>query len=369
MLDTSCLCKRSGAFTARIRFSVVGSGTLPFSSNTNPPKSNDDGNSAANPPKSNDGGNPAGAFNPKNVLNSPTVNASTRAMGQVIFLNDIDCGRVILCSLAYADPTLASLAALGAVTATSTSKAIGLDKNTWENGLWGYNGALIGCVASGFGPQYFPMMVVSTMVGAAATPVLSASLNSALSMPQWTWSFNVVALTSLLRTQPLLETGGEVVAVSTGMKEIALSPLLGISQIFVVDSAMTGVGIVAATYMYSPKLAAHAVGGSALGCIVGIMLGADLSDVALGLWGYNSALASMAVGTFFVHSRKTMMLSASSAAASAALFGAMSTLFGSYGVPCLTLPFCAVASASYLLDGHIPGLKIAKEPHSPEKNK
>ena len=186
-------------------------------------------------------------------------------------------------------------------------------------------------------------------------------------MPQWTWSFNVVALTSLLRTRPLLETGGEVVTVAPGMKEIALSPLVGISQIFVVNSATTGAGIAAATYTYSPKLAAHAVGGSATGCLVGMMLGADLSTVAMGLWGYNSALTSMAIGTFFVHSRWSMVLSASGAAASAAVFGAMPTLFGSYGVPCLTLPFCSVASACYLLDGQM-GLKLAKEPHSPEKN-
>mmetsp|Transcript_4062 Transcript_4062/g.9005 ORF Transcript_4062/g.9005 Transcript_4062/m.9005 type:complete len:220 (-) Transcript_4062:619-1278(-) len=218
-------------------------------------------------------------------------------------------------------------------------------------------------------------MVTSTMLGAAVTPVLSASLKSAISMPQWTWSFNAVALTSLLRTRPMLVesesadvNADQIASVSTGVGDVLASPLNGISQIFVVESPFTGAGIVAATYLYSPKLAVHALGGSATGCLVGLLSGVNLQDICMGLWGYNSALASMAVGTFFVHSRQTMVLSASSAVTSAALFGAMQTLFGEYGIPCLTLPFCTVASACYLLDGHIPGLKLAREPHSPEKN-
>ena len=308
------------------------------------------------------------------IIQSEHLDSATRAMGQVIFLNCSNSGRVVLASLALGDPTLAACAALGSVTSMTTSNIIGLDKQAWRDGLWGYNGVLIGCAVSVFGPTSLPLMVLSTMVGAAATPVLSASLKSVVCMPQWTWSFNLVALTSLLRTRPLLDNASSssaegAVSISTpGFQDVALSPLTGISQIFVVNSHLTGAGIVAATFIYSPKLAWHAIGGSITGCLVGLLSGAELTDVTNGLWGYNSALASMAVGTFFVHSRNTMILSASSAAASAALFGAMQTVFGAYGAPCLTLPFCSIASACYLLEGHIPDLKLAKDPHSPEKN-
>ena len=261
-------------------------------------------------------------------------------------------------------------------TSTSIAKLVGLDKKTYNDGLWGYNGVLIGCASSVFGPAYLPHVVLSTLLGSAATPILSASLKNTISMPQWTWSFNIVALTSLMRSRTLLESSSntadaaEVVTTTTpGFLDVILSPLLGISQIFVVGSPLTGAGIIGSIYMYSPKLAYHALGGSVAGCLVGLVLGADLNDVALGLWGYNSALSSMAVGTFFVHSRQTMVLSASSALASAALFEGMQTLFGTYGIPCLTLPFCTVASACYLLERQIPGLKLASDPHSPEENK
>ena len=329
----------------------------------------------------------ASGSNSNTILNSEELDASTRAMGQVIFLNSTFSGRIIFASLVLGDPTLAAFAALGSFTATSTSKFIGLDEDTYKNGLWGYNGALIGCAASVFGPAYPPYMVLSTMLGSAATPVLSASVKNATSLPQWTWPFNVVALTSLLQTRSLLESSKSATT-DTGLEEtvassvstiptteiidVVSSPLLGISQIFVVGSPLTGAGISAAIYMYSPKLAYHALGGSAIGCAVGVLSGADLSDVCMGLWGYNSALSSMAIGTFFVHSRESMILSASSAVASAALFGGMQSLFGTYGLPCLTLPFCIIASAitsvCYLSDSQILGLKLACSPHSPEKN-
>ena len=75
----------------------------------------------------------------------------------------------------------------------------------------------------------------------------------------------------------------------------------------------------------------------------------------------------MAVAVFFVESRSSIVLSASSAVVSGALFGSMSSFFATQSIPCLTLPFCTVASAGVLLDG-LFGLKLAKVPHSPEKN-
>lgn len=305
------------------------------------------------------------------VFKSEFVNTNSRAIGQVIFLNSSKSGQAILLSLAIGDPTLSAFAALGAATANSSAKLFGLETNSLENGLWGYNGALIGCAVSAFGPSFFPLAVTSTLVGAAATPLLAASLKNALTTPQWTWSFNAIALTSLLQSRPLIQSSVAVessVENTTRFVDLALSPIVGISQIFVVESYLTGAGIIGAIGMYSPKLALHALGGSIIGSITGILSGADLSSVAMGLWGYNSALASMAIGTFFVHSRETIALSAFGAASSAALFGAMQPVFGMHGVPCLTLPFCTVASMCFLLEGQVPGLVLAKEPHSPEKN-
>lgn len=306
----------------------------------------------------------------------PYMETSGTGVGQVIFLNSHVSGGIIMAGLAVGDPYLATLAALGTTSATGTAHFLGLDSQALKDGLWGYNGCLVGCAAAVFGPPSIMAATTFTLVGAAATPVVAASLKEMMSIPQWTFAFNIVTLTSLLRTQPLLvppsntspTNTGAIEAVGPSFGDLVLSPFTGISQIFVVESALSGSIILLGIASYSPGLAAHAIGGSAIGTIVGGIIGAESSELAMGLFGFNSALTSMAVGTFFVHSAPTMLLSAGGAAATAAVFGAMKTVFAGYGSPCLTLPFCFTMSACYMLHKQMPSLVLARNPHSPEKN-
>mmetsp|Transcript_19133 Transcript_19133/g.41557 ORF Transcript_19133/g.41557 Transcript_19133/m.41557 type:complete len:392 (-) Transcript_19133:2276-3451(-) len=313
------------------------------------------------------------------------VDAVARGVGQVIFLNSPKSGQIIGLGLAVGDPYLAALAALGTVTATATATAAGLDKASINDGLMSYNGCLVGCASAVFGSPSIIAATTATIVGASATPFVAATLKEAMgSVPQWTFAFNFVTLTSLLRTRPLLppttttKEGTEVAAEAANsigssggsvFTDIVASPLAGISQIFVVQSTLSGAIILGGIGSYSPMLAAHALGGSAVGTLMGAISGAPLEELTMGLWGFNSCLTSMAVGVFFVHSTPTMLLSAGGAATTASLFGAMKSVFGAYGSPCLTLPFCFTMSACYLLQRQLPKLVLASSPHSPEKNK
>lgn len=307
--------------------------------------------------------------------------ATARGIGQVIFLNNVTSGVVIGFGLALADPYLAGLATLGAATATGTATLAGLDKGAVKDGLTGYNGCLVGCGAAVFGPASAIAATTATVAGAAITPFVEVSLKVAMGrLPQWTFAFNLVTLTSLLRSRPLLGPAVKEEAVEavthaenasgggSVFADVATSPLTGISQIFVVQSAMSGAIILGGIGSYSPLLAVHALGGSTIGTLVGALSDAPLEELTVGLYGFNSALTSMAVGVFFVNSTPTIMLSAGGAVATASLFGAMKTVFGAYGAPCLTLPFCFTMSGCYLLHGHVPGLLLARAPHSPEKN-
>jgi hypothetical protein len=82
----------------------------------------------------------------------PYIKTSGTGVGQVIFLNSHVSGGIIMGGLALGDPYLASLATLGTITATGTAQFLGLDSSALKDGLWGYNGCLVGCAAAVFGP-------------------------------------------------------------------------------------------------------------------------------------------------------------------------------------------------------------------------
>jgi urea transporter len=310
---------------------------------------------------------------------SPTTQQWTdrvgKGVGQVIFLNDPKAGGILLASLAVGDPLLAALAATGTAAATATAVTCEMDTGSLEAGLLAYNGCLVGCAAAGF---LVPSMGVVgptlwTLLLAPASTFVALSLPKVTgSVPQWTWAFNAVVLSQLLYLKPLAATAAAVEATAPSWGgALAASPLVGLSQIFVVNSAWTGLGITAAIASYSPLLATHAILGSSLGSLTGLLLGAPTDAIAMGLWGYNSALTSMAVGVFVQHTRESWLLSAGGAVATAGAFAGLSTVFGgALGTPCLTLPFCIVATGCHLLatDNSLPGLALASSPYSPERN-
>ena len=279
------------------------------------------------------------------------VDSSLRGVGQVIFLNDYKSGLVILGGLAVGDPYLAALAAAGTLSATAAAKTAGLDQTSLRDGLFGYNGCLVGCAVAVFmTPQsleYPDCMfaitsgLATTLVGGAVSPFCAAALKPAMgTVPQWTLAFNVVTLSMLLRTRPLADVAATGTTISTTpitteqVWNVALhAPFKGISQIFVVDSSLSGAIILSGIALYSPGLAGHAMLGSCIGAASGAVMGGAnaMSEIGIGLWGFNSALTSLGVGVFFCHSKQAVALSAGGAAVTAVLFGALKEVFGSFG--------------------------------------
>lgn len=345
-----------------------------------------------------------------------------------------------------------------------------------RDGIFGYNGCLIGCATAVLVAPHttistmtmlsqWTVPVLTTMIGAVTTTKMTQFILAQQSpqqqqlYPHWTYVFNFVTLSILLLLLPLQQqslllqqqqqlssTTTTTIANSTManaattvttpitsncMEVVEIdpqlllswvdllvgvtttSPLLGLSQIFVLSSIGTGMGILVAIASYSPRLAGHAILGSVTGTLVGVVhllfhcpdfgtaaestivttfydagsptnvvttttavaatTTAMYQDILIGLWGYNSALVSMGVGVFFRDTPQSRMLSAIGAAIAANMFGAFQVVFAMAGVPCLTLPFCLTMSGCYMLglrgDGiWKKGLQLASNPHSPEKN-
>jgi hypothetical protein len=77
--------------------------------------------------------------------------SALRGAGQAVFANSPLAGLLILIALASQSGWLFVMALLGLVSSTLTSRLLGLDTAARCNGLYGYNGLLIGAALATFG--------------------------------------------------------------------------------------------------------------------------------------------------------------------------------------------------------------------------
>ena len=313
---------------------------------------------ATKPP---DNGDPTPTPEPEYGLGPPE--GLLRNVGQVIFMDKPAAGSLALLGLTIGDPYLAGLGFAGGATATITSRAVGFDEEATDNGLMGYNGVLVGCAFSQF-------LAVSPLVGfgghgrgRAAAPLAAVLKPLCGKVPQWTLAFNAATRSALLYTRPFADSvPGPPATIDSNydlLNAVLDTPFVGVSQIFVVDNVVSGNVIALGLLVQQPSWAFHAVGGSAVGALTGLAMGAPLDEVLHGLWGFNSALTALSVAVFYEPSPQTYVLAGAGAAVTAVVFGGLKTALGAVAVPALTLPFCAVATGCYLLGDHcVPGLKL-----------
>ena len=246
-----------------------------------------------------------------------------------------------------------------------------------------------------------PIKVVAALFGGLCSSILNMSLKAMMdTVPTWTLAFNLVTLPGLAYSLPALAaavtpvetiiqselykaglinvtdslitavevTHEETVAASTN--SVLLSPLIGVSQIFVVNNAWSGALMLLGMALESRGIAAAAVIGSCIGCICGAYVGGEIG-ITDGLWGFNSSLAAVAVAVFFVPTWTAVAVAVVGSMSAAVLFAGMATAMGNaFSTPCLTLPFCMIATICHLLltDGDIKGCIGARDPIAPEAN-
>lgn len=123
-----------------------------------------------------------------------------------------------------------------------------------------------------------------------------------------------------------------------GVASIFVASLRGISQVFFIVNAVTGVVILIAIMVSSWSLGVIALLSSIIGTLIGKIGGAPANSLNNGLYGYNSVLAGMAMTLFLTGSSKWII--ALIAAAITAIFAATIVHFmKNVDLPILTIPF------------------------------
>lgn len=290
-----------------------------------------------------------------------------RGIGQVVFQNNPLSGIVILAALFFNSWIYGSICILGAVVSTLTAMLLVADRNLIKDGLFGFNGALVGLALVAFTSENFRTgavpsahMVAYIVFAAAFTTIVFMALATLLgphkvaplTMPfvlvGWFFLFAVLKFAAI-DAGPLAKPvspdqfpADVVYDLPTWYMGIGNA----IGQIFFQDNWLAGYIIVIGIALNSRISAAMALMGAAVAALVAALFGAPEGAIRDGLFGYNAALTAIALGGFFlVLTVRCFIYTLFGVVVATWLWASVAIFLSPIGMPVLTSAFVIVTWA------------------------
>jgi urea transporter len=298
-----------------------------------------------------------------------SIDALLRGTGQVMFQNNPLTGLLFLVGIFVNSAKLGGAGLLGLAAGTLAAWLLGADRTLIRNGVFGFNGILVG-IGLAFFLEFDPLLAAYIVLGGAVSTVVMMALANFLGpwdMPALTAPFVLTAWLLLfavyqfahVRPSPLIAPMplDPQAAAQTGLRELptgagaagltaanlAHGLFRGVGEVMFQDNLLTGVIFLLAILVNSRISAAFAALGSALGLFTALALGGDGVAIYHGLYGFNPVLCAIALGgLFFVLTWRSAVYALVAAVFSAIAFASLVVLLSPIGMPALTAPFVLV---------------------------
>jgi urea transporter len=311
------------------------------------------------------------------------IDTILRGTGQVMFQNNPLTGLLFMVGIWINSVKLGWAALLGVVVSTATAYLLGVDRSLIRNGLFGFNGVLLG-IALAFFLVYNPLLIAYIVFGAIITTVVMAALANLLAVwnvPALTAPFVVVAWMMLfavyvfahVRPTPLIAPVvlDPSAAVLTELRQFPFGGVVGATggnlghavfrgfgEVMFQDNFWTGLIFLVAILVNSPLSALFALVGSILGMLTGLALGGEGIAIWHGLYGFNAVLTAIALGGLFVAlTWRSVIYMLIAVIFSTVVFAALSVFLAPIGMPALTAPFVLTTWLFLLARGAFPVLR------------
>lgn len=290
-----------------------------------------------------------------------------RGIGQVMFQCNAWTGLLFLLGIFWGSyecnmPQVAWGAVVGVFVSTIAGYALKEPVADGDQGLWGFNGVLVGCAFPTFMPNNW-LMWVSLIFFAALSTWVRRGFNNV--MAPWkvnSLTFPFVFLTWVfLLSCRMFDTMQPVALSHVGIVEakdfsldcsfvnLVIYWLKGVAQVFLVNSWVTGIFFLVALFIGNKWAAIWGAAGSAISLALAILFKANGADIASGLYGFSPVLTGIAIGmTFYSVNIRSAAWAVIAIIATFFLQAGMDILMEAWGLPTLTGPFC-VATWLFLL--------------------
>jgi urea transporter len=252
-------------------------------------------------------------------------------IAQIMLQQSIVVGIVFTAGAIFNSPILATFGLIGSAMGALTATVAKFDQQNIRNGLFGFNGALVGFGLGYYYGTQWPL-VVFVLLGAASSTLISQWM-CRRGIPPYTFPFVV---TTWCIMALFLATGWfEIVPWSTNQTD-GLQIVHGISrafgQVLFQENLVTGFLLIAAVMFKSWVEGVYAIFASVLGMLLAVSMGLPLDAINLGFFGYNGVLCAIVL----VGKASTDFFSAVGAIVLSVLFVWYAIIIG---IPALTAPF------------------------------
>lgn len=290
-----------------------------------------------------------------------------RGVGQVFFCCNAVTGLIFLIALYVGGITAGLAATVGVVSSTIAAYVLGFSEDDIDAGLYGFNGTLVGPCLFLFlehTPQLWLYVVLASVLSTVVLAALMRILQpynipvstSPFVLTCWMFMVAVYSFDGFSRgpVLPAPAIPADIAAASVVTTEFATlskdaieawytAITKGIGEVMFADSVIVGILFLTGIAITSMRGAVMALLGAIVGVAVPVLLGADKTLIAMGLYAFNPVLTMMAVGWVFLKPTAGSALLALLAGILTIICQAgLANFLAPIGLPTLTFPFVLV---------------------------
>ncbi|ARO87683.1 urea transporter [Nitrosospira lacus] len=277
-----------------------------------------------------------------------------RGVGQVFFCCNAVTGLIFLVALFIGGVTAGAAATVGVISSTVAAYLLGFSEDDIDAGLYGFNGTLVGPCLFLFlenSPQLWLYVVLASVLSSVVLAALMKILGpykipastSPFVLTCWMFLVAVYAFDSFSRGPVLPHPGTpavvtDAVAIPADMWFTALSK--GVAEVMFADSVIVGILFLTGIAIVSLRGALMAVGGTVIGVVLPMLLGANQGMIEMGLYSFNPVLTMMAVGWVFLKpDGRSAVLAVLAGVLTVVCQAGLASFLAPIGLPTLTFPF------------------------------
>ncbi|HEY2420583.1 MAG TPA: urea transporter [Neobacillus sp.] len=279
------------------------------------------------------------------------VTTSLKGISQVILIENIVTGFLILVAIMISSISLGLITLLSAMIGTLIGKIGGADIDSVNQGIYGYNSVLTGMGLSLFlsGDDQWAIALIGAAIAAVFVATLLHIMKN-IGLPTLTFPFIILTWFLLLTSYRLvtIQLSPDLVPQSLSNWTLNIEgetnwldgSVNGISQIFFLDNNLSGILLFIAVFWEGWRFGLYAIIGNATALLTSYLLGGEHSLIFSGLYGYNAILTIIAVSIVFKEKQRFALLTGIIAAGlTVPIMASVDTWLLPYGLPALTMPF------------------------------